>query len=96
MNQSDCTFKLSWKILEGADHYLVTIQSGNTTTKINETSNMIRYGPLTADMIEIEIAAVNRCDQEGPNQTLQWSTDGQKCCNINIEPTPCRSNPIGM
>ena len=84
-------------MLKGADHYLVTIQSGNAVTKINETSNTIRHGLLTSDMIRIEIVAVDRCGQEGPSQTLLWSTDQSKCCNIDTEPTPCKFlNSTGM
>ena len=90
INQIDCPLKLSWKTLAGAEHYLITITSGNTVTIINETTNMTRYyGPLTADMIiEIRIAAVNQCGQKGPTETY-----------IIMEPTPCRltqTNPIGM
>ena len=84
-------------MLEGADHYLVIIQSRSSITNMTETSTVIRYGPLTSDMIAISISAVSRCGQEGPYQTLLWSTDQSKCCNIDTEPIPCKFlNPTGM
>ena len=100
--QNDCTLKLSWTMLEDLDinHYLITIRSGNTTTRISGSShNMTRYGPLTVSMYWISISAVNRCGREAPPQGMRWRMDQSKCCMIDMEPKPCRSdsmNAIGM
>ena len=89
LSQTGCTLKLSWKNLTEVDHYSVIIQSGHTTIKINETSNVTRYSPLSASILEIRVSAVNQCGREGPPQTLKWSTDRNQCCMVNMEPKPC-------